>query len=422
MYPDTDDASLPDIRPQTRPAVLDRERWTVSRGEFSIAHVAPLVGMSALFVRRTTGKTSHVTAADVVALLDQDAFSETFVPRSKVLDHLAAQAAAPIREPSPGSIGADRSEPLVLVGETKATLPRLRDEIAQCIMTSPPYWAVRVYDDSTAVRWADGETCAFGHEQTPEAYVRHTVELLHLLRRPLRQDGSIWWNVMDTYNTRTRVRKNAAERVRSMRSGTDSVWAEHEVRRYSAGHSYLQDGELCVIPGAIAARASRIGYRVKSLVNWAKHHTAPDPQESRVGRGSEVILHLSLQRTPKFHKNAYKNLPLSVGGRDHQREPDRSSDTWTLPLPEMLCFVSGTPSRGCRGIAPSPSRINAACLTPKGGSACASPSMSEVLLPLSRLPHEMCDPQPQLCCGNQCSKESAQRSAQGAEQPVQTTT
>ena len=324
------DERLPDISPSTSPAALDRSRWVNADGEFTIAQVAPLVGMSQLFIRRTTGQARKLTAHEIVGLLDQDAYRETFVPRSHVLDHLVAQAAD---SPAAEKLEVDISDEAgaVVVGEAKATLARLAEGTVQCLVTSPPYWAVRVYDDSTAVHWADGERCAYGHEQTPEGYVRHTVEMLHLMRPLLRADGSIWWNVMDTYNTRTRLRRNAAERVRSMRSGRDSVGTEHEVRRYSAGHAYLQDGELCLIPGAIAERASRIGYRVKSMVNWAKHHAAPDPQGSRVGRGSEVILHLSTQRTPKFHKNAYKDLVPAMGGRDHLREPDRSSDTWMLP-------------------------------------------------------------------------------------------
>ena len=324
-------SSLPDISPTISPAALDRDRWLSTEDEFPISDVAPVVGMLPLFIKRATGKPSTLTASEVVGLLDQDAFRETFVPRSRILEFLSASSPdsddhrATLSEDALGEPGA------VIVGETRQTIRTLPSGVVQCLVASPPYWAVRVYDDSTDVVWADGERCPFGHEQTPEGYVRHSVELLHLMRRLLRHDGSIWWNVMDTYNTRTRLRRNAAERVRAMRDGKDSVWAEHEVRRYSAGHSYLQDGELCMIPSAIAERASRIGYRAKSLVNWAKLHTTPDPQNSRVGRGSEVILHLSLQRTPKFRKNAYKDLVPAMGGRDRTREPDRSSDTWMLP-------------------------------------------------------------------------------------------
>ena len=325
------DERLPDIIPSTLPAALDRSRWLNAGGEFPIAAVAPVVGMSQLFIRRTTRQTSRLTASEVVGLLDQDSFRETFVPRSKVLDYLVTSHAGGREAVQPLDVGMSGDSGTVVVGEARATLPRLQSGTVQCLVTSPPYWAVRVYEHSTVVHWADGERCAYGHEQTPEGYVRHTVELLQLVRPLMRTDGSIWWNVMDTYNTRTRLRRNAAERVRAMRSGRDRALVEHEVRRYSAGHAYLQDGELCLIPGAIAERASRIGYRVKSMVNWAKHHTSPDPQDSRVGRCSEVIVHLSVQRTPKFHKNAYKDLDPAMGGRDHLREPDRSSDTWMLP-------------------------------------------------------------------------------------------
>ena len=82
----------------------------------------------------------------------------------------------------------------------------------QCVVTSTPYWGMRVYEDMQSVVWADGDVCPYGHEQTPEGFVRHTVEMLVAMSRVLTDDGSIWWNVMDTFMTRTQIRGNAAGR------------------------------------------------------------------------------------------------------------------------------------------------------------------------------------------------------------------
>ena len=43
------------------------------------------------------------------------------------------------------------------------------------------------------VAWADGETVPYGHEHTPEAFVRHATELLFRLRRALTPTASVWW-------------------------------------------------------------------------------------------------------------------------------------------------------------------------------------------------------------------------------------
>jgi DNA modification methylase len=114
--------------------------------------------------------------------------------------------------------------------------------------------------------------------------------------------------------------------------GKDSKgWADHECRRYSAGHSYLKDGEQCLIPSLIAERASRIGLYAKTVITWAKTSTLPEPQESRVSKNLEYVLHLTKTRTPKFDKSPYRSLPAVLGGRNNGWETDKLSDVWTLP-------------------------------------------------------------------------------------------
>ena len=84
------------------------------------------------------------------------------------------------------------------------------------MVTSSPYWGMRVYDNERNIRWADGESCPYGFEQTPEGFIRHTIELLIPPEASYREDGSVWWNIMDTYNTRTPIRGNAQERLDAM--------------------------------------------------------------------------------------------------------------------------------------------------------------------------------------------------------------
>lgn len=290
--------------------------------------VAPLVGMQAGFVKKVVGAKQILSDNDVLRLLDQDAFAETFVPRSHVLDYLnlraqkTAEAARAV-----GYVG-----PHMLVeGNALELIRRLDAESINCVVTSTPYWGTRIYDTAHPVEWADGESCPYGHEQTPEGFVRHSVELIFELSRALTEDGSVWWNLMDTFNTRTQIRSNAAEALRAMQGKDSNGWHDHECRRYSAGHSFLKDGELCFIPQRIAERASRMGLWVKSIITWAKTSSMPEPQNSRVSRSSEYIIHMARQRTPKFNKEAFREVAPQLGGRNPGVELDRLSDVWQLP-------------------------------------------------------------------------------------------
>lgn len=319
--------ALPDIKPQTRVASLDRETW-LTRDDltFQVVDVAPVVGMSRTFIQKVLGRRDYLSVCDVLTLLDQDAFAETFVPRSKVLGYLSQDEA-----------GKGDCEPIIVEsytlveGNATDVLKRLSAASIQCVITSTPYWGLRMYEDSTLVAWADGESCAYGHEQTPEGFIRHTIEILHALRPAMKEDGSVWWNLMDSYNTRTQIRSNAVEALRAMQGMDRRKWHDHDARRYSAGHSYLKDGEQCMIPSRVAERASRIGYHVKSVITWAKQSSLPEPQNSRVSRGLEYVIHLSPNRTPKFDKGAYRRVGAALGGRAVGYEPDKLSDVWVLP-------------------------------------------------------------------------------------------
>lgn len=324
---DTELASM--IQPRTPVAGLDRSEFANSCRRFSIETVAPVVGMSPAFIRRVVGSKKTLSVADVLVLLDQDAYGETFVPRSKILGYLHSRPTEETR----GGEGFRPPSTFELIHNDALDFARqLPSGSVNCIVTSTPYWAMRVYKESTAVSWADGEYVPYGHEQTPEAFVRHTIEMLYELKRVLARDGSIWWNVMDTFNTRTQIRGNAAEALRAMQGAEQGkAWTDHAYRRYSAGHSFLKDGEQIGIPSMIAQRASRIGLFLKSTITWAKTATLPEPQKSRVSRQLEYVLHFSNQRAPKFHKEAYAQLGTELGGRNELLETAKLSDVWVIP-------------------------------------------------------------------------------------------
>ena len=321
-------APLTDIKPRSIVAVLDRSAWQERSERFDIQEVAPVVGMSVQFVKRAVGHSGSLSVEDVLTLLDQDSFRETFVRRSQVLSYLVSHPTTELRSN-------DLKQPIeshqLFEGHVLDELQKIAPASVQCVVTSTPYWGMRVYKDSAAVEWADGESCAYGHEQTPEGFVRHTAQILHEMRSVLTDNASVWWNLMDSYNTRTQIRGNAAEALRAMQGKDDRAWADHEARRYSAGHSYLKDGEQCMIPMQVAERASRMGYFVKSVITWAKTSSLPEPQNSRVSRGLEYVLHLSTDRTPKFDKTAYRRVSPALGGRNVGWESDKLSDVWVLP-------------------------------------------------------------------------------------------
>ncbi len=330
LFEDTNDGvgvtGFRDIKPQTEVSSLNRDVAHVT-GTFSIEQVAPVVGMSPIFIKKATGRKEFLTAADVIVLLDQDAYRETFVRRSQVIDYLERSS----QKTKPETISAPTPDGFDLrLGNALDLIEQVPDASVQCVVTSTPYWGMRIYEGTTSIGWADGEVCPYGHEQTPEGFLRHTTEMLLAISRVVSDDGSIWWNLMDTFNTRTQIRSSAAEALRAMEGKDERGWTDHAFRRYSAGHSYLKDGEQCLIPSLVAERASRIGLYAKTMITWAKRSSLPEPQHSRVSRNLEYVLHLTRTRTPKFARDPYLTAPPEFGGRNNGWESEKLSDVWVL--------------------------------------------------------------------------------------------
>ena len=74
-------------------------------------------------------------------------------------------------------------------GDCREILPTLADQSVHCCVTSPPYFGLRDYG-------VDGQ---IGLEATPEAFVAELVSVFREVRRVLRDDGTLWLNLGDSY-------------------------------------------------------------------------------------------------------------------------------------------------------------------------------------------------------------------------------
>lgn len=329
-----------DIKPQSP---VDRLRRDFNQQELEVKFdaelVAAVIGMSRAFMARALGRPGtrpgSLSLARVLTLLDVDEFQETFIPRSRIPEYLLEYSTTPTKPvPALHRSSQEVGDAKLIVGDARELLPTLEPRSVQCVVTSTPYWGMRVYDNVRNIQWADGEICPYGFEQTPEGFIRHTVELLWLLKPAITAEGSVWWNITDTYNTRTPIRGNTRERLDAMgeTSGKRKGWTEHDACRHSAGHRYLDDTELVSIPPRIAERASRIGYKFKSFITWDKTTAIPESAKNRVSRQAEYILHLSIDRTPFFDRKAWQKLEQKLGGPNTKHEsPEKITDVWHLP-------------------------------------------------------------------------------------------
>ena len=77
----------------------------------------------------------------------------------------------------------------VLIANANALTIPLADQSVHCIVTSPPYWGLRDYG-------VDGQ---LGNERTPEEFIANMVAVFRECWRVLRDDGTLWLNLGDSY-------------------------------------------------------------------------------------------------------------------------------------------------------------------------------------------------------------------------------
>ena len=153
-----------------------------------------------------------------------------------------------------------------------AVLTQLPDSFFQCVMTSPPYWGLRDYG-------VDGQ---IGAEDDPDEYVGKLVAIFEQVRRVLREDGTFWLNIGDTFTSGNRAyrapdKKNPI-RAMSYRARTPKG---------------LKSKDLVGIPWRLAFALQRAGWYLRADIIWEKPNAMPESVKDRPTRSHEYIFLLS---------------------------------------------------------------------------------------------------------------------------------
>ncbi|MCB2380319.1 hypothetical protein LGH70_22195 [Hymenobacter sp. BT635] len=176
------------------------------------------------------------------------------------------------------------------------------------IVTSPPYWQKRDY----------GHADQLGQEATPAEYVQALIGAMRDWKKVLKNTGSIFLNVGDTYHKRS----------------------------------------LVGIPGRIEAAAVDDGWIVRNRIIWAKTSGMPEPAKNRLASRHEYIIHLVLKPNYYYDLHGYSQkygngsnpgdiwyvgLERDTGGHLAPFPSEIVERAITLACPYSVCSHCGTP-------------------------------------------------------------------------------
>lgn len=190
----------------------------------------------------------------------------------------------------------------------------------QCVVTSPPYWGLRDYNVSGQL----------GLEQTPAEYVAHLVAVFAEVWRILRDDGTLWLNIGDSYtggNGNGGVGPKSAKQVTNKGSYYGPVSKDATPARYGAGREHpavdgLRPKNLTGIPWRVAFALQDAGWYLRSDIIWSKPNPMPESVTDRPTRAHEYIFLLTKQARYYYNAAAIKEKSVGAKNRDGFRGGD----------------------------------------------------------------------------------------------------
>jgi DNA modification methylase len=171
---------------------------------------------------------------------------------------------------------------MILQGDCLRVLQGMDDCSVQMCVTSPPYYGLRDY----------GVEGQIGLESTPEEYVGQLVAVFHEVKRVLKDDGTLWVNIGDSYATHAKG---------SSGYGTSTIAGEgnsntsrfREGGKQTANKIGLKDKDLIGIPWMVAFALRADGWYLRSDIIWAKPNPMPESVKDRPTKSHEYIFLLS---------------------------------------------------------------------------------------------------------------------------------
>jgi len=194
------------------------------------------------------------------------------------------------------------SDVQLICGDCLDVLPTLADGSVQCVVTSPPYFGLRDY----------GHADQIGLESTPAEYVAKMVRVFAEVRRVLRDDGTVWINIGDSYG----AGKRTTNKAQSFGNSDQDIPMNSRAQGFSKS--------LLLVPQRLAIALQDDGWIVRSIIIWAKGISGnvrmgscmPESVTDRPATSHEYVLMLAKQE--RYYYDAEAVQEDSVGYNDPQ--------------------------------------------------------------------------------------------------------
>lgn len=180
----------------------------------------------------------------------------------------------------------------LIVGDALEELRKLPAEIADCCITSPPYYQLRDY----------GVEGQIGLEETVEEYIEKLVAVFREVRRVLKKDGTLWVNIADSYAGSGKGAARYPENAKNYKQGSNKGLLASGVA--ITPHCGCKSKDLLGVPWILALALRNDGWFLRQDIIWQKSNTMPESVRDRCTKAHEYIFLLSKSKKYYFDYRA----------------------------------------------------------------------------------------------------------------------
>jgi DNA modification methylase len=181
------------------------------------------------------------------------------------------------------TLALDDGDVRIYQGDVIECLREIDDGIAQTCVTSPPYWGLRDYGN-------DGQ---IGLETTPDEYVDRLVDVFREVRRVLRDDGTLWLNLGDSYAGAGYGNHDINGEAWKSEATLDKRSSRQQTLKRACQAAGIKPKDLVGIPWRVAFALQADGWYLRSDIIWSKPNPMPESVTDRPTKSHEYVFLLS---------------------------------------------------------------------------------------------------------------------------------
>jgi DNA modification methylase len=205
---------------------------------------------------------------------------------------------------APAATAADDST--IYLGDAETVLRSLAGGSAQMCVTSPPYWGLRDYGLPRDRQ--------IGAEDSLDGYIRRLVDVFAEVRRVLREDGTLWLNIGNSYTSGNRTWR-----------APDKKNPAREMDYRPPTPQGLKPKDLVGVPWKLAFALQDAGWYLRSDIIWHKPNCQPESVRDRPTVAHEYLFLLT--KSEKYRYAAEAVMEPAAGGRGKRNR----RTVWSIP-------------------------------------------------------------------------------------------